>query len=488
MDERGHAAPIESGIKQGAELMKRLMMQSDSVFCTECGITLRPFMRICPRCGAVREEATPMRALPLESAPAPVMSEPQQTTGKIFADSAASAIRADDRLKTEVTPLEIAQRHSQLKTEVYSATPINVVLRPPEDAGRRFPLFTTAQWALMAIGAGLMILMLVIAYLLWRQQQREMAQAANRTSVAAAQPTPVASPTPAPGPTPTATDDQVISESVKSQLMAYNPLGFSRYSFEVKEGIVTIEGEVEHQPEKDGVENVLRMVAGVNKVVNHLKVKPEQPLAPVKLNLAEAKILDDALRREIASRRQVASVDPLGQGDRSRQTQLTDPGAAAREKAAAKLREEEAALRKAAEEKLRREAEEFERRQEELRRAETERRAMAEQARLMVSALRSGTVAWSGMVDGVDEVVISGSSASVRHLNGKPPREVKASFSAQIPRSPVSVALISTNGRGVISVVQQPSAANGFTTIVRVDDSARGGDKRYEFTLRWSAQ
>src|SRR5262249_55811458 len=159
-----------------------------------------------------------------------------------------------------------------------------------------------------------------------------------------------------------------------------------------------------------------------------------------------------------------------------------------REKAAAKLREEEAALRKAAEDKLRREAEEYEKRQEELRRAEAERRARAEQARLEASALRSGTVAWSGMIDGVDEVVFSGASASVRHINGNPPREVKASFSAPIPRSPVSVALISTNGRGVISVVQQPSAANGYTTIVRVDDSAKSGDKRYEFTLRWSAQ
>jgi hypothetical protein len=88
----------------------------------------------------------------------------------------------------------------------------------------------------------------------------------------------------------------------------------------------------------------------------------------------------------------------------------------------------------------------------------------------------------------VDEVVISGSSASVRHVNGNPPREVKASFSAPIPRSPVKVALISANGRGSISVVQQPSAANGYATIVRIDDSDKGGEKRYEFTLRWSAQ
>jgi hypothetical protein len=279
--------------------------------------------------------------------------------------------------------------------------------------------------------------------------------------------------------------------------MAYNPLGFSRYSFEVKDGIVTINGEAGHQPEKDGVGNVLKLISGVKSVINNLKIKPMGPngpngpndsLAPVKLNLAEARILDDALRRELESRGQSGAVEAPKETPQPQQSQQSDAQREARERAAAKQREEDSALRKAAEEKLRREAEENERRQEESRRTEAERRARAEQSRLVANALRSGTVAWSGTVDGVDEVIISGSSASVRHVIGAPPREVKASFSAPIPRSPVSVALISSNGRGVISVVQQPSAENGYTAIVRIDDSAKGGDKRYEFTLRWSAQ
>ncbi|MGH9767312.1 MAG: BON domain-containing protein [Blastocatellia bacterium] len=465
-------------------------MASEGIFCSECGITLRPFMRVCPRCGAVREEATPMQAVPLESTPASKLSEPEQADTQILADSAASGVRPNGKAKTEVVPLDVARLQRPRQDKGYSIPARDMVFRSPDETHRRFPLFTPAQWTLMTIGAGLLILLLVIAYLLWRQQERDTPQLEVRNA-AAAQPTPNASPTLEPSPTPTPSSDQSVYESVKSQLMAYNPLGFSRYSFEVKDGVVTINGEAEHQPEKDGVENVLKLVAGVNSVVNNLKVKPDQPFAPVKLNLAEAKILDDALRREIESRGQAASVDPLHQAQpapQSRQAQQTDTGSATRERAANKLREEDAAARKAAEEKLRREAEEYERRQEELRQAEATRRARAEQARLEASALRSGTVAWSGVIDGVDEVVITGSSASVRHVNGGPPREVKASFSAPVPRSPVSVTLISTNARGVISVVQQPSAANGYTTIVRVDDSAKGGDRRYEFTLRWSAQ
>ena len=92
------------------------------------------------------------------------------------------------------------------------------------------------------------------------------------------------------------------------------------------------------------------------------------------------------------------------------------------------------------------------------------------------------------MVDGVDEIIIAGASASVRHINGNPPREVRASFSAPVPRSPADVKLVSVNGRGLVDIVQQPTAANGYTTIVRIDDSSKGGDKRYEFTLRWSLQ
>jgi hypothetical protein len=437
-----------------------------------------------------RDDAEPMRALPLESSQTSEQAESERAGAQAFAISSAASVASNDKTKTEVVPFDIVRQQRLNMAEGHFPPAINTVFLSPGDERRRFPLFTKAQWTLIAIGVGLLALLLVIAYLLWRQQQqRDLAQSLSLTPTA--QPTPNASPTLEPSPTPTPSDDQALYESIKTQLMAYNPLGFSRYSFEVKDGIVTVNGEAEHQPEKDGVENVLKLITGVKAVINNLKVKPDESFPPVKLNMAEAKILDEAMRREFESRTQAASVDPPGQpsqANQMRQSPQTDAQREARERAAAKLREEEAAMRKAAEEKLRREAEEYERRQEELRRAEAERRARAEQARLEASALRSGTVAWSGMVDGVEEVVISGASASVRHLSGNPPREVKASFSAPIPRSPVSVSLISANGRGSISIVQQPSAANGYTAIVRIDDSAKGGEKRYEFTLRWSAQ
>lgn len=473
-------------------------MSSEVILCSGCGITLRPFMKICPRCGAVRDGATPI-AVPSSmadsespsaaaAAPAP---DPLPDFFKAAPTSAAQPLAASDsedaaQSKTEVIPFDVVRLQRNAPKDDRFAPPQDIVFLSPNDTVRRFPLLTAAQKTMIAIGIGLLILMMVIAWLLWRQQRREAEQRASAT-VTIAQAPPAPAPSVDPSPTPTPIDDAALMQTVKSALMAYSPLGFSRFRFEVKEGVVTIDGEAEHQPEKDGVDNVVKQINGVKSVVNNLKVRPEQPSSwaayntpPVKLNTAEARVLDEAMQRQIRLGEQASGAAP-SQNEKQREEEKQR-----REQAAARLREEEAATRRAAEEKLRRETEEYERRQDELRRAESERRARAEQARLDAGVLRSGTVAWSGAVDGVDEIVIAGGSASVRHLNGVPPREVKTSFSAPVPRSPVNVKLLSVNGRGTVAIVQEPSAANGYTTIVRVDDSGKGGEKLYQFTLRWS--
>ncbi|MGH9846392.1 MAG: BON domain-containing protein [Blastocatellia bacterium] len=404
--------------------------------------------------------------------------------GRVSAEESSTEVEADDEQQTGVIPFDVVRLQKTEHRDNQFTPPQDLVFLSPNEEKRRFPLFTTAQKTLIGIGAGLLIMMLVIAYLLWRQQRRDQVNNAGAvTNTAPAAPAPV--PSLPPSPTPlllAAVDDAAVTEAVKTALMAYSPLGFSRYKFEVKEGVVTVNGEAEHQPEKDGVENVVRLIAGVKSVVNNLKLKPESSLPwqlpnqpPVKVNTAEAKILEDAMRRQVQLAEQATSREPVVPRE-------------VREQALAKQREEDAASRKAAEEQVRRETEEAERRQEEARRAEAARRARAEQARVEPGALRNGTVAWSGLVDGVEEIVIGGSSASVRHVSGPPARDVKTSFSAPVPRSPVAVKLISSNGRTPVTIIQEPSAANGYTTIVRIDDSAKGGEKLYQFTLRWSAQ
>jgi hypothetical protein len=389
--------------------------------------------------------------------------------------------------KTRVIPFDVIRqsvpRQGEDVQEEIFAPQQDVIFLSPNEVHRRFPMFTSAQKTLIAIGVGLLVLMLIIAWLLWRRDQIDLSKSPSRAKANA--PVTSISPVPLeiPSPMPAATDDAGITEAVKTALMAYNPLGYGKYKYDVKEGIVTINGDAEHQPEKDGVENVVRLIVGVKNVVNNLAVRPAQPTWPADgnpgpLNTAEARVLDEAMNRQLKLAEQSTNREPpVARDNRDN-----------REELAAKLREEEAAVRRAAEERLRREAQEYERRQEELRRAEAERRARAEQARLDASALKSGTIAWSGLIDGTDEIIISGGSASIRHVSGVPPRDVKASFSAPLPRAPVKVQLIMSNGRGPIRIAQEPSASNGYTTIVRVDDSEKGGEKLYQFTLRWTVQ
>lgn len=471
-------------------------MGSETIYCAGCGITMVSFMKVCPRCGTIRANADGKAvAGKVEVDPATIVAAGAAIAAVASATNNPENESLPVHANTSVIPANALRQKNSYYDENEFAPPQNFVLMSPNDEERRFPLFTRAQISLIAVGLALLLLAVIVGWLLWKQQRRDVIQAANAAAAKvpaamAAMPDPNLEPSPLPLPAIEA--DQALFESVKTALAAYNPLGFQRYSFEVKDGVVTLNGTAEHQPEKDGAESVVRLLAGVKSVVNNLQIKPGTAInsgEPIKLNLAEAKLLDDALRRQIQETQpgsgelqsnsvtnQVAAVpDPQREAERLRREQL-----------AAKQREEETALRLAAEEKLKRETEAYEKRLDEMRRAEAERRARAEQARVDATTLRYGTIAWSGIVDGVEEIVISGSSASVRHIGGNSPRDVRASFSAAVPRSPMDVKLIWQTGRGQIDIVQQPSATNGYTTIIRIDDSQKDGEKRYEFTLRWS--
>lgn len=390
--------------------------------------------------------------------------------------------------------LEEIHRRAQSEPERIAPSEVPLVYLSPADEVRRFPLLTPPRIRLIAAGAVLLVLLSAVVFLAWRKQQRE-ALAVRAPEPASLSSSPTPTPDATPNPSPTEPDDAAILAAVQAAVANYNPTGYGKYTIEVRDRIVTIGGEAETQPEKDGVENVIRPLPGVKAIVNNLIVRLTPVMIPVRLNEAEAKRLDEAMRKqyESASRpagesREGAEAKGSGEGNEKNEEAEREADRRRREAIAARIREEEERARRETEERLQREAAEYERKLEEQRRLDAERRARAEQARLEARVLRSGTIAWSGLVDGQVEVIIAGSSASVRNLSGEAPREVKSSFSAPVPRSPIAVKLISSSGRGAITIAQEPSAANGYTTIIRLDDSAKGGAQRYEFTLRWMAQ
>ncbi len=439
-------------------------------------------MKACPRCGAVRDDAA---ELPL--AAVAVLPPAPESTSQL-----EEANRTDGGWRPS-PPARSLSTTGQSPESIYLS---------PQDTERRFPRFNSAQITLIVIGILLLVMAGLIAWLLWRQQARERQQFSLPAAIAPpaiappdGQSTVAGQPAESPAPsTPSAqNEDQRLEEAVSATLKAYNPLGFARYRFAVVNGVVTIEGQADHQPEKDGARNVLRLVSGIREVVNRLTVKSEPGVPPIRVNDAEARVLEAALRRHLAMQEanQQVSLDgptpapPVAPAVTQAVIEAQrEAERLRRELAAVRQRADELARRQAMEERLRREAEENARRQEDLRREEATRRQSAPVTRDL-PALRSGTIAWSGMIDGTDEIVFSGSNATVRHLDGNYPREIRVSFSAPIPPVSARVSLISTLARGEIRVVQSPTPENGYSTVVRLDDSRKGGEKRYEFTLRW---
>jgi hypothetical protein len=98
-----------------------------------------------------------------------------------------------------------------------------------------------------------------------------------------------------------------------------------------------------------------------------------------------------------------------------------------------------------------------------------------------VSALR-----WSGDVDDQLEIRIQGNRIDYRTLSGKSVRNVRANLvGGGLPRNDVQVFVTNENGRGSVSVVQQPSSYNNYTTVIRVYDP-RPGYGGYSFDIGYT--
>lgn len=91
-------------------------------------------------------------------------------------------------------------------------------------------------------------------------------------------------------------------------------------------------------------------------------------------------------------------------------------------------------------------------------------------------------VHWTGDVDHDVEIRIQGERVTYRNLSGKGVRSVRVELGRGIPRGVTEVRLASRSGRGTVHITQQPSARNGYTTIVRVRDT-QSGYGRYDFSL-----
>jgi hypothetical protein len=95
-----------------------------------------------------------------------------------------------------------------------------------------------------------------------------------------------------------------------------------------------------------------------------------------------------------------------------------------------------------------------------------------------------GTMTWRGRVDDYVELNIQGNRVRSRERQGSQTLNEQVSFSNPLPRANVTVSVRKRNGRGRVSVVQQPNQSNNYTAIVKIDDD-KGGADDYEIEMEW---
>ncbi len=95
-----------------------------------------------------------------------------------------------------------------------------------------------------------------------------------------------------------------------------------------------------------------------------------------------------------------------------------------------------------------------------------------------------GRLHWSGAVDDQVDIRIQGNRVDNMNVTGNGLRDVQANMSGQLPRRDVDLRVDKRQGRGSVTVVQQPSAWNNYTAVVRIRDTRAGADY-YDLDVTW---
>lgn len=100
------------------------------------------------------------------------------------------------------------------------------------------------------------------------------------------------------------------------------------------------------------------------------------------------------------------------------------------------------------------------------------------------SGQSSGSAFWRGTVDQEVQLVIQRRNIETRTVSGTPYENGTFSFTSSLPTRNVRVDVVKKSGRGTVRVLEQPSRANDYTTIIQIIDSG-GGAKEYQLEITW---
>ncbi|MBL8186730.1 MAG: RICIN domain-containing protein [Acidobacteria bacterium] len=96
----------------------------------------------------------------------------------------------------------------------------------------------------------------------------------------------------------------------------------------------------------------------------------------------------------------------------------------------------------------------------------------------------SGNMTWRGRVDTEVLLEVRGNSVTEKLIAGKSFNNGRFTFSAAMPARELTLRIENKKVRGTVEVVERPTAANGYTAVIRVRDPQRDAAD-YEFVLIW---
>jgi len=97
---------------------------------------------------------------------------------------------------------------------------------------------------------------------------------------------------------------------------------------------------------------------------------------------------------------------------------------------------------------------------------------------------RDRILRWSGSVDGDLRISVWRGQVGYQVLSGQQPQNVRSDVGSQMTMRTGQLTVSVRQGRGSVSVIEQPSSFNNYTAVVRVLDS-QGGYGYYDFDLIW---
>ncbi|QQS42937.1 MAG: hypothetical protein IPM63_08390 [Acidobacteriota bacterium] len=96
-----------------------------------------------------------------------------------------------------------------------------------------------------------------------------------------------------------------------------------------------------------------------------------------------------------------------------------------------------------------------------------------------------GRFFWNGEIDDEVQLTVSGTRITSKAISGRTLEDGTYSFTSALPREDgLIVRAVKTDGRGIVSVIQQPSAENDYSAVIRIVDEGSGA-RPYSLEIYW---